>query len=131
MEVITLEHKQMVKEAIATLDDNLEVNITIISSEHEEIHTNKLILSLFCTVLSPLLSSPCCTSQTLFLPDFSTSTIKNIINLFTNGFIQGDSSSNSDIDGIIDVGKLLFVENFVLTEGEKTVEPEKNRGFQS
>ena len=58
MEVITLEHKQIVEEAIATLDDNLEVNITIISSENEEIHTNKLILSLFSTALSPLLSSP-------------------------------------------------------------------------
>ena len=61
----------------------LSKDITIISGENEEIHTNKHLLDLFASAIFPLFSSLGNPSQTLSLPNCSSTSIKYLINVIT------------------------------------------------
>ena len=110
------DHDKFIREVFDPTETKLDFDLTIISGENEDIRTNKYLLSLFSPGLIPVLSSSCCTASTLFMPDFSTSSISNTIDIITNGFIVGDFSHKLEI---IEVVKLLSVENMELFEEEK------------
>ena len=101
--------KKQVNETVKTIVTNLDPDLRIISAENEEIQANKYILSLFSPSLSPLLSSSCCSPTTIFLPDFSTSSIKDIINIISSGFVLSDYLSLEDELEITEIGKILFI----------------------
>ena len=65
------------------------------------------------TILSP-------NAPTLFLPDCSTSSINNLIDIIKDGFIFTDNLSLEGLLEIVEAGKLLFVEDMILIEAEKT-----------
>ena len=68
-------HKHYINDAVKYYSE-LPDDVTIISGEMDEIQTNKYLLSLFSPSLRHLLSTPCCISPTLLLPDCSTFSIK-------------------------------------------------------
>ena len=106
---VTENFEKNIAEAVKSILTDLPVDVTIISGENEEIQTNKYILSLFSPSLSGLLFSSCCTSPTLFLPDWSTSSINSIINIINNGFVKS-SEHLSEKNEIIEIGNMLFVD---------------------
>ena len=110
-----------INQAVRNIVRDLPLDVTIVSGANEEIQTNKYLLSLFSPGLSPLLSSSCCTSSSLILPDCSASSINNIIGIINNGVIFSDYLSWEERLEIIEAGKLLFVENMILNEEEKTL----------
>lgn len=89
---------------------HLTNDVTIISENNEEIHTNKFLLSVFSPTLRPLLSTPCCTSHTLLIPDCSTSSIKHLLNIIMTGFSATDDDSFQDSYEILETAKLLSVD---------------------
>ena len=109
-------YKKRINTAIDSIVTNLPHDITIISGENDAITANKYLLSIFNPNLSPLLSSPCCTSSTLYLPDCSTSSINNIINIITNGFSPINNVFYNDKDEVINTAKVLGVEIMELCE---------------
>ena len=62
-------------------------DVTIISRDNEEVHTNKFILAMFSPSLHHLLSTSTSFSGsiTLILPDILASSIKTLVNIITNG----------------------------------------------
>ena len=95
--------KKQVDETVNRIITNLVPDLKIISGENEEIQTSNYLLSLFSPSLSPLLSSSCCTTSTLFLPDCSTSSIHNIVELINIGFVFSDYLSWEDRLEIISI----------------------------
>ena len=95
-----------INEALTTLHSDL----MIISFEKDIIHTNKNVFSLFSPTLDPLLSSPCCTTPTLFLPDCTTDFINHVINIVNNGYTLSDSFSYTDRENILKTAKMLDIE---------------------
>ena len=64
--------------------EHFQDNVTIVSGEMDKIKTAKTVLSLLSpNLLIPLLSTPCCVSPTLLLPDCSTISIQHLINIIT------------------------------------------------
>ena len=80
------EHIENINEAVNSLTKH-EDDITMISGDNEEIQANKYLLSVFSPTLRLLLSTPCCTSPTLLLPDCSSSSIKHLLNIISTGLI--------------------------------------------
>ena len=103
-------YKKHINTAIDSIVADLPHDITIISGENDVITANKYLLSIFNPNLSPLLSSPCCTSPTLYLPDCSTSSINNIINIITNGFSPINNVFYNDKDEVVSTANVLGVE---------------------
>ena len=62
-------------------------DVKIITGDNEEIPTIKYLLSLSSEILRDLLKTPCCSpiSTSIFLPDFSSSAVKDLLNIVTNG----------------------------------------------
>ena len=115
-------YRTRIKETIESIARTHPQDVAIISGENEEIQTNKYLLSLFSPGLAPLLFSFCCSSSSLILPDFSAYSINNIIGIINNGVSFSDYFSWEDRIEIIEAGKLLFVEDMILNEEEKTLE---------
>ena len=88
-------------------ETNLPKDATIISGDNEEIQTNKYLLSLFSPTLNSLLSSLCCISPTILLPDCSTFSIKYLLNIITNGFTVTDGISKEESQEIVVAAELL------------------------
>ena len=91
------------------------LDLKIVSGENQEIQTNKHFLSLLSPALSPLLSSFCCASPTLFLPDSSTSTINNFLNIVQNGFISSNGILDRAKIELMEIAKVLSVDILELT----------------
>ena len=122
------DHKTRINEAVNSIATDLPLDITIVSGDNEAILTNRCLLSLLSPVLSPLLSSFCCSPPTLFLPDCSTSSINNIINIANkNGVIFGDYLSPDARRDMFETAELLCVDNLILmeTENEQNTFPTK------
>ena len=85
---------------------NVNNDVTIISGENEEIQSNNYILSIFSPTMRHLLS----TSSTLILPEYSTFSIKYLLNMINNGFAVTEKLSNEDISEIIETAKVLLIE---------------------
>ena len=85
---------------------NIPNDVTIISGDKEEIHSNKFILSLFSPTLRHLLS----TASTLLLPECSTISIKYLLNMINNGFAVTEKLSREDMNAINETAKLMFIE---------------------
>ena len=81
----------------------------MISGDNEEIQANKYLLSVFSPTLRPLLSTPCCTSPTLLLPDCSTSSIKHLLNIITTGFTSTQEVTDDDNNEINDTANTLSI----------------------
>ena len=111
-----------IAEAVKFILTDLPVDVTIVSGENEEIQTNKYILSLFSPSLSVLLFSSCCTSPTLFLPDWTTSSINSVIDIINNGFVKSSEHSSEKTE-IIEIGKLLSKK---VDQLQKTRDPIEN-----
>ena len=121
MKITEDNYKKSINERIESIVGALPQDLTIISGGNEEIQTNKYLLSLFSPDLFPLLSSSSfCTTPTLFLPDCSTSSINNLIDIIKDGFIFTDNLYLEGLLEIVEAGKLLFVEDMILIEAEKT-----------
>ena len=103
-------YQKNINAAVNSSLTNIIKDVTIISGENDMIQTNKILLSLFSATLAPLLSSPCCNSPTIFLPDGSTFYIIHVINIITNGFTVSDDFSDSDRENIFETGKLLNID---------------------
>ena len=116
--------KQVVEtvQIVKSIVTNIVPDIKIISCGNEEIQITKYLLSLFSPSLATLLNSTDGNTPTLFLPDYSTSSINKIINIINDGFIVSEYLSFEDRLEIIGIGKLLFVENMSLIEDEKSSE---------
>ena len=104
---------------------NLSNDVKIISGDNEEIQTNKYLLSLFSPSLHSLLSTPCCTYayQTIILPDCSTYSIRNLINLITNGFSWIDERGTH----VLLVAELLSIEISMLTKEKYNSKQKSNK----
>ena len=60
--------------------------ILIYTKDDAEISVRSSLFTVFSKYLGPCLSAvPCCTTPTLFLPDFSSSTVHRFIEILTNG----------------------------------------------
>ena len=129
MKIQMRDYEEQMNEAIKQIGENRPFDLTIISSDKEEIQTKKYFLALFSPTLSPLLSSSCCsTSTSLFLPDFSSFSIKSLIHIISNGVSFGETLSWNERLEIIDLGKILLVENLNLFKtGEECVEEADNK----
>ena len=112
-------YKKHINTTIDSIVADLPHDITIISGENDAITANKYLLSIFNPNLSPLLSSPCCTSPTLYLPDCSTSSINNIINIITNGFSPINNVFYNDKDEVVSTANVLGVEIMELCKVNK------------
>ena len=79
----------------------------------DEVKINKYLLSLF-SDFSHLLSTPCCISPTLLLPDCSTFSLQHLINIITTGYTTGfavtDGMSSEEINEIKDAANYLSVD---------------------
>merc|ERR1719469_1795186 len=100
----------------------------IISEEGEEIPANMAILSMISPILLPLLSSS--TLPTLILPDCSSSSIKHLLNIITNGFTLSDSVSYKNTNDIVETSQLLEI-NIANLSYDITKEINKNRKDQT
>ena len=79
------DHAAQVVDAVnSTL--KLPNDVTIVSGDNEVIPTNKFLLSMFSPTLHAIMSSLCCSSHTIILPDCSTGTLEHLINMITRGF---------------------------------------------
>ena len=85
---------------------NIPSDVTMFSSNNEEMLSNKYILSLFSPTLRNLLS----TSSTLLFPECSTFSIKYLLNMITNGFAVTEILTNDDINEITSTAELLSIE---------------------
>ena len=114
-EYARISSRNHITETADNLFASLPLDLNIVSGENQEIQTNKHFLSLLSPALSPLLSSPCCASPTLFLPDFSTSSIKNFITIINHGFISSNTILDSDKIEVMETAKVLSVDILELT----------------
>ena len=107
--------------SISTLPDN----VTIISGNKEEIQTNKYLLSLFSPTLHSLLSTLCCISPTIILPDCSTFSIQYLLDIFRGGKVYDLSLKESR--NVEKVAEILSgqskIDNMIETFNDK-IEPQ-------
>ena len=112
------DYHKYINEAVNFTMPNLANDITIISGENEEIRTSKFLLSVFSPYLVSFFSSSCCTVPTLFLPDFSTSSIKHLIHIINHGSTDG---TKCDRNEVVAAAKLLLnitIGNELIEENE-------------
>ena len=69
-------------------------DIIIITKDHEEIHTNKYLLSTFSSIIGPLLSFPANDVGPLNLPECSSSSLKYLINVITSFILLENVNNN-------------------------------------
>ena len=102
-------HNENINNALQYLN-NFPHDVSIISGDNEEIQTNKYLLSVFSPSLRNLLSSPLDTYQKIFLPDFPSLSIRNLLNIINSGFSLTDKISNDDIKEITETAQLMSVD---------------------
>ena len=89
---------------------NIPHDVSIISGDNEEIQTNKYLLSVFSPILRNQLSSPFDTSKIVFLPDVSTFSIRNLLNIIGNGFSITEKISKEAMREITETVQLLSID---------------------
>ena len=98
----------------------------------DEMKTTKYLLSLFSPNIITLLSTPCCISPTLFLPDCSTFSLYHLINIITIGYTTGfavtDGMSSEEIKEIKDAAIYLSVDLKDLQLGDTQTLHVNNQG---
>ena len=99
-------HESLINETVKSLS-KLQNDVAIISGDNEEIQTNKYLLSLFSPTLHSLLSTLCCTPPTIILPDCSTSSIQQFIEVIKGGNNFNEGLSEEDAKDVEDVGQIL------------------------
>ena len=87
------------------------------------------MLSVFSQLLRPYLTSSCCTTPTLFLPDCSSSIIKDLLNIITKGFTDNISDFNNLVAagqylGIVPLHVNWVIDKQVVTENSPTKTPD-------
>jgi len=101
-----LEH---ITEAINSLA-NLPNDLTIITGENEEVHTNRYLLSVFSPTIRHLLFASCCPSSALYLPDCSTSSIKHLLRIIQTGYTATTKATFEEVNEIVNTAKLLSID---------------------
>ena len=104
-----VKHNQYLNQAVK-YTEQFKDDVTIISGEMDEIKTNKYLLLLCSPNLIPLLSTPCCISPTLLLPDCSTFSLQHLVNIITTGYTVTEGMSSKEMNEITEAGQLLSVE---------------------
>ena len=104
-------HNDQVNEVLNYIN-NLENDISIISSEGDEVLTNKYLLSVFSPTLRSLFSKLCCSSPTtLILSQCSSDPIQLLLSIITNGFTAvSNKASLTNAKEIIDTAKCLGID---------------------
>ena len=121
-------HSENINNALQYME-NIPNDVAIISGDNEEIQTNKYLLSVFSPTLRNLLSSPLDTFQIIFVPDFSTLSIRNLLNILNSGFSVTEKISNEDIKEITDTAQLLSmdIKEFCYDENVPSLMESKSR----
>ena len=67
---------------------NIPHDVSIISGDNEEVQTNKYLLSMFSPTLRNFMSTSFnpFENEVIFLPDFSTLSIRHLLNIINSGF---------------------------------------------
>ena len=90
---------------------NTPHDVKFISGDCEEIQTNKYLLSMFSPTLRNILfdSNTLDTSHIIFLPDISTLSIRNLLDILDCGFTVTEKISNEDIKEITETAHLFSI----------------------
>ena len=97
---------------------NIPHDVSIISGDNEEVQTNIYLLSVFSPILRNQLSTSLDTTQIIYLPDFSTFSIRNLLNIINSGFSVTEGESNEDIKEITETAQLLSIDITELCKDE-------------
>jgi len=101
-------HNRNLEEAVNYIN-SLPNDITIICENHQQISSNKFLLSVLSPTLRQIFSDPFPPSTTLHLPDFSSVSVKQFLNIISKGFTNSSKASYRDIAEVIDIARTLSV----------------------
>jgi hypothetical protein len=105
-----------------------EPTISIISADGDRVHVSCHLLTIFSPMLRNCFASQNpCVHPTILLPEFSTSDVQHLLNIFSSGESQFGLDMMTDLKGVTELAKTLQIEMFSLDQfqGEREAKVEQ------
>ena len=104
----------------------LSPQTSVVTSEGMSLNVSTNLLSIYSSILSPLLSMHSCLSSTILLPDFTLLTLSNLVELLSKGYSK-QCSDDLEVQNLLDIGEVLGIDLDSLYLGSRE---DSNKLFQ-